>query len=151
MIEFLYRIFEMAEFSKEIKSQIRSLTPNIVTHLYKIYGFGECNETTTIHHWVAEISADLRSFCYIQCKHSHKPLTTKEIIDVMKDKYRDAGELASVESSLFKEYGYSKYTNKELYDKIYSILPKLIEYIKSLDKDTERPDLNFMEELIKGD
>lgn len=137
---------EQADPRGQIIAKIRELTPNIVTHLYKIYGFGNQN-STTIHHWVAEISANLRSFCYTKNKATKRPLTTKEIMNVFKVKYMDASELASIESDLYPEYGYSVLDNVTLYNKIYGILPKLIDYMKSIP-DTERPNIENLINLI---
>lgn len=139
-------IVEHADPRGVIINQIRDIVPNIVTHLYKIYGFGNTNEQT-IHHWLAEISANIRSFCYTRIKHTNKPLSTKEIMNVFKDKYRDASELAQVESFLYPEYGYSDIDNETLYNKIYNVLPVIIDYIKSIPAN-ERPQINKLQQLI---
>lgn len=137
---------EHADKTNDIKNRIRELVPNIVSHLYKIYGFGEEN-TNTIHHWLAEISSNLRSFCYTRSKATKRTLSTRQIMNIFLEKYMDAGELASIESSLYKEYGYSKYDNVILYNKIYNALPSLINYIKSIPYN-ERPNIDKMKELL---
>lgn len=144
--ERLFSIVEMADPFSEIKQTIRDLTPNIVTPLYKLYGFGE-EHPQEHEHWIVEISANIRKFCYKRIKPRNKVITTKQIMSVMVDKYMDAGEIAEIESNLYKEYGYSKYNNVELYNKIYSILPKLIDYIKAVPED-KRPEMADLVKLL---
>lgn len=144
--ERLVNIAEMADPFSEIKETIRDLTPNIVTHLYKLYGFGE-EHPQEHEYWIAEISANIRKFCYKRIKPRNKVITTQQIMSAMVDKYMDAGEIAEIESDLYKEYGYSKYNNVELYNKIYSTLPKVIDYIKSVSED-KRPEMSELVRII---
>lgn len=146
-LEDIERLEEQADPRRQIISQIRELAPNIVLHLYKIYGFGDTNPTT-VHHWATEISANLRSFCNTKVKATKKTLSTDEIMRVFKEKYMDASELASIESALVLEYGYSELDNVVLYDKIYNVLPKILNYMKSIS-DRQRPDIDKLMEIIR--
>lgn len=141
------RLLEFTIPSKKLESRIEDITESVFLHIYKVLAFSD-KYPENVEHWCSEISVMLKPVCKMTVKSTNKPFTTEKICKIMFTVYSTVEEF-TMGDQLVPKYGYSDVPDSVVYDKFKSILPKLIDYIKSVKVD-ERAKLETISKIIRG-
>lgn len=143
------RLLELADSARELQKRIKDKAPTVIEHVYKIQQYGQLPRyQTTVHHWASEVVSNLITDCHKVLKNNKKQVSTKLIVDSLRDKFVIADEITGIVWNTCKDYeGFqvADIDQDRCYQNIFKVLPKLIDYIRS----TRNPDIKHVIELIE--
>ena len=128
---------------------IRNLSPIIISHIYKIIVYSN-NEKykETAHHWASEVRACLVKFCKKQIKGRNKLIDVNLIVNTIKSKYINSGELQDIIcecEELYPEVPLDNIDFDDVYNRVISTLEPLVSYVQSNIK----PNISIIENIIR--
>lgn len=123
-------LYEFATKQAKVKERINDKSDIVVEHIIKCIQYGYQN-SETLHHWCAEIFANLKNVVYLVIKGTGKTPNKKQLKEwLFTEYYESIYAIQAVDNYWKEEYSNPQYTDiYDLYEATEFVVDKLIELI----------------------